>query len=162
MESPLSNRTIETVRLLVRKENAIPPGDTEQQFNKTTMQAKLSFSYSQVKRSPLKPKAASKCNILKATRWPYRTRGRQQRIGTTSYAWTIHGTRMRCMAICECCVIPRPPLKDRTRTMKMAAAAYYGSDVQVCTKESIAQDSGDGIDSYGFCELLIFQVFCGC
>ena len=36
---------------------------------------------------------------------------------------------------------------DRSRAMKMAAAAGYGDDVHVCTKESIAQDSGDGNDS---------------
>ena len=51
---------------------------------------------------------------------------------------------------------------DRSRTMKMAAAAGYGGDVQVRTKESIAQDSGDGNDS--FCSFRVtnfFPVFCG-
>ena len=37
-------------------------------------------------------------------------------------------------------------LKDRARTMKMAAAADYSRDVHIRTKESIAQDSGDGED----------------
>ena len=46
---------------------------------------------------------------------------------------------------------------DRARTMKMAAAASYGGDVQVRTKESIAQDSGDGKDSCYFCGSLIFS-----
>ena len=34
--------------------------------------------------------------------------------------------------------------------MKVEAAAYYGSNVQYSTKESIVHDSGDGIDSYLF------------
>ena len=38
-------------------------------------------------------------------------------------------------------------LMDRLRSMKMAAAAGYACDVQVRTKESIAQDFGDGNDS---------------
>ena len=46
----------------------------------------------------------------------------------------------------------------------MAAAAGSGGDVQDRIKESIAQDSGDSIDS--FCYFLrvtnIFPVFCGC
>ena len=47
--------------------------------------------------------------------------------------------------------------------MKMAAAAGDGDDVQVRTKESIAQDFGDVKDSSCcFCESLIFPVFCGC
>ena len=47
--------------------------------------------------------------------------------------------------------------------MKMAAAAEYGGDVQVRTKESIAQDFGDGIDSSCyFCDSQMFPVFCGC
>ena len=54
-------------------------------------------------------------------------------------------------------------LMDRARTMTMTAAAGYGSDVQVHTTESIAQDFGDGNDaSCYFCESLIFPVFCGC
>ena len=32
--------------------------------------------------------------------------------------------------------------------MKVEAVAYYGSDVQDRTRESIAHDSGDGIDFY--------------
>ena len=52
---------------------------------------------------------------------------------------------------------------DRARAMKMAAAAGDGDDVQVRTKESIAQDFGDGNDSSCyFCESLIFPFFCGC
>ena len=53
---------------------------------------------------------------------------------------------------------------DRSRTIKMAAAAGYGGDVQVRTKESIAQDSGDSTDSscYFFESLIFFPVFCGC
>ena len=52
---------------------------------------------------------------------------------------------------------------DRSREMKMAAAAGYGDDVQVRTMESIAQDPGDSNDSSNyFCESLIFSVFCGC
>ena len=47
---------------------------------------------------------------------------------------------------------------DRSRAMKMAAAADYGGDVQVRTKESIAQDSGGGTDSSCyFCESLIIS-----
>ena len=47
--------------------------------------------------------------------------------------------------------------------MKMAAAAGNGGDVQVRTKESIAQDFYDGNDSCCyFCESPIFPVFCGC
>ena len=54
-------------------------------------------------------------------------------------------------------------LMDRSRAMKMAAAAGNGDDVQVLTKESIAQDFGDGIDSSCyFFESLIFPVFYGC
>ena len=46
---------------------------------------------------------------------------------------------------------------DRSRAMKMTAAAGHGDDVQVRTKESIAQDFGDGIDSSCyFCESLFF------
>ena len=41
-------------------------------------------------------------------------------------------------------------LMDRSRAMKMAAAAGDGDDVHVRTKESIAQDFGDGIDSRYF------------
>ena len=41
-------------------------------------------------------------------------------------------------------------LMDRLRAMKMAADAGDGDDVQVRTKESIAQDFGDGIDSCYF------------
>ena len=49
-------------------------------------------------------------------------------------------------------------LMDGSRAMKMAAAAGYGGDVQVRTKESIAQDSGDDNDSSCyFCEPLIFS-----
>ena len=38
-------------------------------------------------------------------------------------------------------------LMDRSRAMKMAAAAGNGADVQDRTKESIVQDSADGNDS---------------
>ena len=65
-ESPLSDRTIETIRLMGWKENAIPPGDTKPRFYASTTQAKLSFGNSPVKRSPQKPKATSKGNIRKA------------------------------------------------------------------------------------------------
>ena len=41
-------------------------------------------------------------------------------------------------------------LMDRLRAMKMAADAGDGDAVQVRTKESIAQDFGDGIDSCYF------------
>ena len=45
----------------------------------------------------------------------------------------------------------------------MAAAAGFGDEVQVSTKESIAQVFGDGNDSSCyFYESLIFPVFCGC
>ena len=53
-------------------------------------------------------------------------------------------------------------LMYRSRTMKMAAAAGYGGDVQDRIAESIAQDSADGNDSSYFLESLIFPVFCGC
>ena len=46
---------------------------------------------------------------------------------------------------------------DRPRAMKVVAATSYGGDVQVRTKESIAQDSGDGKDSCYFCGSLIFS-----
>ena len=51
---------------------------------------------------------------------------------------------------------------DRSRAMKMAAAAGDGDDVQDRTNESIAQDSADGNDSNFNSESLIFPVFCGC
>ena len=51
---------------------------------------------------------------------------------------------------------------DRSRAMKMAAAAGNGDDVQDRTNESIAQDSADGNDSNFNSESLIFPVFCGC
>ena len=41
-------------------------------------------------------------------------------------------------------------LMDRSLAMKMATAAGDGDDVQVRTKESIAQDFGGGIDSCYF------------
>ena len=66
---------------------------------------------------------------------------------------------------CECRIRTQQDhtLMDRSRTMKMAAASGDGDDVQVRTKESIAQDFGDGNDtSLYFCESLIFPVFCGC
>ena len=63
------------------------------------------------------------------------------------------------MAIYECGGMTRPSLKDRARTMKMTAAANYGSDVQDHTEESIAQDSGDGIDSYRFASHKFFRSF---
>ena len=55
-------------------------------------------------------------------------------------------------------------LKDRARTMTMAAlaAADYGNDVNVRTKESSAQDFGDGIYSCYFYKSIIFLIFCGC
>ena len=43
--------------------------------------------------------------------------------------------------------------------MKMAAAAGYGGDVQVRTKESIEQDSGDDIDSCYFLSHQFFRPF---
>ena len=48
-------------------------------------------------------------------------------------------------------------LMDRSRAMKMAAAAGNGDDVQDRIEESISQDSGDGNDSCYFCESLIFS-----
>ena len=49
---------------------------------------------------------------------------------------------------------------NRSREMKMAADADNGDDVHVCTRESIAQDFGDGNESSCyFCESPIFQSF---
>ena len=65
--------------------------------------------------------------------------------------------------LCEC--RQDRTLMDRSSAMTMAAAACYGGDVQVRTKEeSIVQDFGEGNDDscYCFCESLILPVFCGC
>ena len=73
-------------------------------------------------------------------------------------------TSGRTLVLCDCRnrIQQDCTLKDGARTKKMAAAGDFGSDVQVRTKESIARDSGDGIDSYRyFCESLIVSVFCG-
>jgi hypothetical protein len=43
---------------------------------------------------------------------------------------------------------PRPPRTNRSRKMKVEAADYYGSDVHDSTRESIAQDSGNGINFF--------------
>ena len=59
----------------------------------------------------------------------------------TTSGWTL----MQCD--CRIRIQQDSALKDRARTMKIAAAADYGSYVQVSTKESIAQYSGDCIDS---------------
>ena len=55
------------------------------------------------------------------------------------------------LVLCDCRTrIQDRASRDRYRAMKMAAAAGDGDDVQVRTKESIAQDFGDGIDSCYF------------
>ena len=84
------------------------------------------------------------------------------------FATGMATTSGRTLVLCDCRnrIQQDCTLKDGARTKKMAAAGDFGSDVQVRTKESIAQDSGDGIDSYRYffdsnCELLIVSVFCG-
>ena len=66
--------------------------------------------------------------------------GNLKGMATTS-GWTL----VRCD--CRNRIQQDRALMDHSRAMKMAAAADDGDDVQVRTKESIAQDFGDGIDS---------------
>ena len=62
----------------------------------------------------------------------------------TTSGWTL----VRCD--CRIRIQQDRALRNCSRAMKMAAAAGDGDDVQVRTKESIAQDFGDGIDSCYF------------
>ena len=63
-------------------------------------------------------------------------------------ATTIGWTLVRCD--CRNQIQQDRTLMDCARTMKMAAAAGDSNDVQVRTKESIAQDFGDGNDSSNY------------
>ena len=76
----------------------------------------------------------------------------------TSYAWTMHRTRVRCMVTCKCCGMTRPCIDRSIARDEVATASGDGDDVEVSTKESFAHDFGDSNDSSCyFCESLIFS-----